>query len=73
VAFDAYTVSFIDADPLSAGTSGALGGEGIINRETVKATSSSTIYRIPNSNLISFVNVMGAPPTLWSVVFEETP
>jgi len=72
-AFDAYTVSFIDADPLSAGTSGALGGEGIINRETVKATSSSTIYRIPNSNLISFVNVMGAPPTLWSVVFEETP
>jgi len=68
--FGGYTVSFLDADPLSPGTSGAAGGQGIIDPDPGKATSS--IYRIPNSNLISFVNNV-VDPSLWSIVFEETP
>ncbi len=70
LAFRTYTVSFIDADPLSPGASGAVGGQGIIDPDPAKAASS--IYRIPNSNLISFANNVPAP-SLWSIVFEETP
>jgi len=68
--FNEYAVQFINVDPVNPGASGAVGFAGVI--EPDPGVAYSTIYRIPNSNAISFSR-LGINPALWTVVFEETP
>jgi len=69
--FARFSVLFGDIDPINSGVSGAIGTLGVIDPEP--GTGTSEIYRIPDSNAIFLVRIVGLVPTIFTFVFEETP